>query len=259
MTNTEKPKIPAHRKRKIFRECFGSLLKNHDFQYHRDRFIRFHKSRVLLNVCMELSMNGAAHIRFGAMPLCAEISDISPCFGERIADFGRIYPLPENLDEIPFEDGQFDCQLELFARHLLLPFSEIDDLPSLLHYQERILEDRLSLMPTDWAAWECICLRDYEKALRYAQLYQHLTQESLERYRATGETAIAAADCTRRDRKILQRDFAYWCKCRMHEVYKAQRLVHLLETGVYPLLQENVRRSIEEADSAFDRVYPNYR
>lgn len=245
----EQPKLKAHQKRAMFKARFGPLLNAQGFQYHRNRFIRFHEGQVLLCVRMELSRTGEMDICFGGMPLCVKGIDPLLSFGERILSFAKIHPMKENPHLLSFEE-QLNAQAELFENYLLDSFAEIDGIASLLDYQERILEDRLSMMPADWATWECVYLRDYEKARRYASLWEVLAEEDFERYLRETKDAVLAEDLNRRDREIRLRDQKYLCKCRRHSVYAAQRLAHLLDLGAYPLLQENIARNIEAANAA---------
>jgi hypothetical protein len=199
---------------------------------------------------MELSRSGAMEIRFGGMSLCTDFGNPELPFGETIAEFSKVYPLPEEMYSLPFET-QLDVQAELFEGYLLEPFAEIDSVSSLLDYQERILEDRLSLMPADMAAWECVYLRDYDKALRYALIWEKLAAERMEEINRQEKAALMDADLNRHDRLIRLRDHGYNCKRRMHTVYAARRFIHLLEAGAYPLLQENIRQNIAAANAAF--------
>lgn len=253
MELADRPRLKTPQKRNLFKARFSRILSEHGFQFRCGCFIRFHRDQLVLQLRMDLDRSGAAEICFGGMPLC--IADINPDqrFGESMLDFGRIHPLPENIYLLPFEE-QLEVQAELFERYLLEPFTEIDSIASLLDYQERTLEDRLGMMPADWAAWECICLRDYEKALRYAQAWTKLAQDEHEDYCASSRAKIMAEDLTGHDRTIRLRDHRYNCKRRMHSVYEAQRLAHLLDIGAYPLLQENIRRNIEAANAAFDNI-----
>lgn len=250
MEITDIPKLKTHQKRAMFKARFGKLLKEQGFHYYKNRFIRFHEGQILLNVRMELSHTGEMNVCFGGIPLCAEGSNPALPFGEKIADFGRIYPLPPNFRRRAFGE-QLEAQAELFEKYLLEPFAEIDSVASLLDYQERVLEDRLSLMPADLAAWECVCLRDYERAARYAALWEKLEQDYAEKRAALEKAAIMAEDLNRHDREIRLRDHRYRCKCRKHNIYAAQRFGHLIELGAYPLLQERIRSNIAAAEAAF--------
>jgi len=244
------PKLKSHQKRAMFRARFGTLLTNCGFEYRKNRFLRFHEGQLLLSVGMELSRAGEMDIVFGGMPLCAEnFRPDLPC-GEKIADFGGIYPLAGNFRQLAFED-QLEAQAELFEKYLLESFSEIDRIGALLDFQERMLEDRLSMMPVDFAVWECVYLRDYEKALRYAMIWQEIEKKRAEERSGRERAAIMAEDLNRHDREIRLRDHGYRDKCRTRWLCEAQRIACLLEAGAYPLLHENIERNIDAATAAF--------
>ena len=249
MEITDTPKPKAHQKRAMFKSRFGALLKAQGFQYHRNRFIRFHRDQVLLGVSMELSRLGEMEICFGGMPLC--IRDLNPGLplGDRISDFGAVHPLPENLHSLPFRD-QLDIQAELFEKFLLGPFAEIDSIAALLDYQERIPGYGCSRLPADWIVWECVYLRDYEKARRYAFIWEAMEKEEFEEYCRAAKEAVMAADLNRRERDIRLQYMKYLCKCRSHGVYAAQRFGHLLDLGAYKLLQEEIAENIKAANAA---------
>lgn len=258
MNASEESRLKACQKRSIFKTAFGELLLKQDFHFHENRFIRYHKNEVLLSVGMDLSGDGVCSIRFGGMPLCAEGFDPATRFGETVSDFSRIHPVAENPRQLTFE-GQFDSQLTLFRSHLMEAFTAIDSVSSLLDYQERILEDRLGMMRADWAAWESIYLRDYERAWRYAQVWLKLEQERFDAWEKRSIENIRSADCVKRDRETLRKDFNFREKRKLHFVYRVQRLIHLLDTGAYPLLQENIKDNIAASNAAFQDYYPKYR
>lgn len=255
MEHAKTQKLTAARKRAMFKSRFGEVLIRHGFQYRRNRFIRFHRGQVLLQVGMELSRTGDADIRFGAAPLCVRGIDLSLLFGERISDFEGPHNPSDSADASAFEKW-LNSRAAYFERQLLEPFAEIDDISTLLHYQERILEDGFSLMPADWAAWECVFLRDYEKAERYGRLWHVLAEGDALQRQENDRAAVMNRDLSMRDRALHQRCIDYACKFRRHGVYEAQRLLHLLELGAYPLLHERIELNIRAANAAFDQIYP---
>lgn len=261
MKNTEKKALSSQRKRAIFKERFAKMLLPLGFQFCGSRFLRLHEGELLLQLGMELSRTGGARIRFGGLPLCVENIDFSLLPDECVEDFAQIHPFPEGKlpSQLTFEDGQFDLQAELFEEYLLEDFAKICDVRSLLAYQENILEAQLKLLPPDLAAWECIHLQDYEKALQYAHIWEELEEARLEEYCRQEEEALQAADLTEYDRRFKRKDMLFRCKCRRHDLYAVQRLIGLLEDGVEYLLQANIQRHIAAGSAAFHQTYPDYR
>jgi len=250
---SEEPKRTAGQKRAIFKAQFGELLLRHDFQFCRGCFLRLHEGEVLLSVRLELSRTGEGNVRIGGMPLCAGVFDEKMGFGESLA---ALLPSGEN-------DGSFEMRLErqaeLFTRRIAEDFLSIDGIAALLDYQERVLEDTFGRMNVDWAFWESVCLRDYDRAKRYALLWQKLLADAAEIAYRQEKAAIMAMDLAECERKRKLRDFAYRRKCLCHKLYHAQRMLHLADIGEYRLLREMAQRNIELSGAAFHKSYPEYK
>lgn len=245
----EDPRQTAYQKRMLFKAHLGEFLLPHGFRYCNKCFVRFHEKQLILCVSMDLHHSGAAEIRFGGMPLCAGEFDPDMRLGESLLSFAKIPAADKNSIEL---------QLDLFVQRFEELFVAIEDVRTLLDYQERVLEDRFSAMPVDWAFWESLYLRDYDRARRYAALWNQLLADEAEMQRRQGEAAIRAMDMTNADRTRRLRSFDYRCKVLRHRQYAVQRLMHLLDLGEYGLLQESVQRNIAEATSAFHDAFPEY-